>query len=120
MREACWAALRHTGLDDDRATTFVTAVNKCVTKAIRHGVAHVVLVLIDEEDVLVAEITTRSPGVYVMTPDGVPVVGASNGPSPWLVEHLVDRITLKTRDGESTVCLELARTPIRGDQPRPA
>jgi hypothetical protein len=48
LRDGCGAALRDTGLDDDRTSMFLVAINECLTNAIRHGGGHGRFVLIDD------------------------------------------------------------------------
>ena len=48
LRDRCRAALRSSGLDDERTSVFVAAINECLTNAIRHGGGRRTLVLIDD------------------------------------------------------------------------
>lgn len=114
LRDGCRAALRHTVLDDDRTWMFVVAINECVTNAIRHGGGHGQFILIDDGAVLVAEIIDQGPGFSTTIPEQPPARDALAGRGLWMVQRIVDRMTLNTGLGGTTVLLEMAYTSSNG------
>ena len=110
LRHGCRTALRNTGLDDDRTAMFVTAVNECLTNAIRHGGGNGGFVLIDDGALLVAEIIDQGPGVSSTIPEQLPDVDALDGRGLWIVQRMVDRVTLTTGTSGTIFRLEMAHT----------
>jgi serine/threonine-protein kinase RsbW len=117
LRDRCRAALRDTGLDDDRTSMFVTAINECLTNAIRHGGGHGGFVLIDDGALLVAEIIDQGPGVSAAMPEQLPAVDAVDGRGLWIVQRMVDRVTLTTGTTGTILRLEMAHTLTTGITP---
>ena len=116
VRDGCRAALRNTGLDDDGTSMFVLAINECLTNAIRHGGGHGRFVLIDDGALLVAEIIDEGPGISATIPVQRPALDALSGRGLWVVQRIVDRLTLTTGIGGTTVRLEMAHTSGNGYQ----
>jgi anti-sigma regulatory factor (Ser/Thr protein kinase) len=113
VRDGCRAALRDAGLDDDRAPMFVVAINECLTNAIQHGGGHGRLVLIDDGVLVVAEIFDQGRGGDLTTiPVQMPAVDAVCGRGLWMVQRLVDRLTLTTGVGGTTLRLEMAHRTV--------
>jgi len=108
LRHSCRAALRNTGLDDDRTAMFVTAINECLTNAIRHSGGNGGFVLIDDGTLLVAEIIDHGPGVPAAMPQQLPADDALDGRGLWIVQRMVDRVTLTTGTSGTIFRLEMA------------
>lgn len=118
LRDRCRAALGGIGLDDDRTFTFVAAINECLTNAICHGGGRRGLVLIDDGTVLIAEIIDQGPGLSTPVPKHPPAADALGGRGLWMAQQMVDRMTLTTGTSGTTVRLEIAHSPDKGDHSR--
>jgi serine/threonine-protein kinase RsbW len=114
LRDGCRTTLRDTALDDDRTWMFVVAINECLTNAIRHGGGHGRFILIDDGALLVAEIIDQGPGVSATIPQQPPAADALAGRGLWMVQRIVDRMTLNTGPRGTTVLLEMAYASSNG------
>jgi hypothetical protein len=68
--------------------SFVTAINECLTNAIRHGGGHGGFVLIDGGALLIVEITTKPQASQRQCPKQLPAVDALDGRGLWMVQRL--------------------------------
>lgn len=115
LRDRCRAALGSIGIDEERTSTFVAAINECLTNAVRHGGGRRGLVLIDDGIVVIAEIMDEGPGLSAPIPEHLPAADALGGRGLWMARQMVDRLTLTTGTGGTTVRLEIAHGSNNGD-----
>jgi anti-sigma regulatory factor (Ser/Thr protein kinase) len=92
VRGAVLASVLGWGLPADCADCFVLAVNEAVTNVIRYADGQGELVLFDEPDQVVAEITDRGPGFLDGYDDWPPPPDALGGRGLWLMRLCVDQV----------------------------
>jgi anti-sigma regulatory factor (Ser/Thr protein kinase) len=110
VRAQCRTVLRDIGFGEPRASTFVYAINECLTNVIRHGGGHGWFILISDATRLVALIIDHGPGASMTIPEQEPANDAVHGRGLWLARLMVDRMALTTGPDGTTVRLEMAHT----------
>lgn len=118
LRDKCRAALGCLGIDDERTSMFVAAINECLANAIRHGGGRRGLVLIDDGMVVIAEIIDEGLGLSAPIPEHLPAADALGGRGLWMARQMVDRLTLTTGTSGTTVRLEIAHRSNKADHGR--
>jgi anti-sigma regulatory factor (Ser/Thr protein kinase) len=108
LRESMTRAARLAGLDDDRGSQLVLAVNEAATNAIRHGSGHADVTVSRTDHAIIVEVTDEGPGISTTASALPPPIEATSGRGLWLVHHLCDRVDIHTGHWGTRIQLTMA------------